>query len=126
MDEADYDLISKMVDVLEEKRHDNWIDVHNFRVIKYGNDYHVDCHLTLPWYFNVEEGHDEVEQFEQLLRSHDSSVSELFIHVDPCQMPNDCKICHKKDCALRKAEFVSHITWELDNVMTNRKHTATD
>ncbi len=122
MDEADYELIADMVDVLEQKRQDNWIDVHNFRVIKYGNDYHIDCHLTLPWYFDLQKGHDEVMAFEALLKQHDPSVNEFFIHVDPCSPPFSCKICQKKDCAVRRAPFEIYVKWELDNVMENQGH----
>ncbi len=122
MDEADYELIEEMVGVLEKKRQDNWIDVHNFRVIKYGNDYHIDCHLTLPWYFDLQKGHDEVTAFEKLLMQHDPSVNEFFIHVDPCSPPGACKICQKKDCAVRRAATETYVRWELDNVMENQGH----
>jgi cation diffusion facilitator family transporter len=61
MDEADMDLLEKMVDVLEKNRRDNWVDLHNLRVIKYGNVLHVDCHLTVPWYLNVHQAHKEID-----------------------------------------------------------------
>ncbi len=122
MDEADYELINEMVEVLEEKRQTNWVDVHNFRVIKYGNEYHVDCHLTLPWYFNLQQGHDEVTQFENLLKAYDPAISEFFIHVDPCSPPSACKICLKKDCEQRKNPFSRYVKWELNNVMDDERH----
>lgn len=122
MDEADYELIGEMVEVLEKKRVPNWIDVHNFRVIKYGNTYHVDCHLTLPWYFDLRQGHDEVTRFENLLQEYDSSISEFFIHVDPCAPPYACQICQKEHCQKRQAPFTTHIKWELDNVMEDKRH----
>jgi len=55
MDEADLDLLKKMVEILNKNRRENWIDLHNLRVIKYGGQLHVDCHLTVPWYLNVRE-----------------------------------------------------------------------
>jgi hypothetical protein len=45
MDEADMELLAKMVDVTEKNRKENWVDIHNLRVIKYGNVMHVDCHF---------------------------------------------------------------------------------
>jgi cation diffusion facilitator family transporter len=122
MDEADYELIGEMVKELEKKRDPNWIDVHNFRVIKYGNSYHIDCHLTLPWYFDLFQGHDEVTRFEDLLRKHDPSVSDFFIHIDPCSPPTACEICQKQDCAKRESPFSKYIKWQLDNVMEDIGH----
>ncbi|MEO6849781.1 MAG: cation diffusion facilitator family transporter, partial [Mucilaginibacter sp.] len=53
MDEADFDVVKEVINVLNEKRRDAWIDIHNFRAQKYGNDLHIDCHLTLPNYFDL-------------------------------------------------------------------------
>lgn len=58
MDESDRSLLSKMVDVLNKNRRENWIDLHNLRIIKYGSTLHMDCHLTVPWYLNVKEAQD--------------------------------------------------------------------
>ncbi len=52
MDEADKALLQKMVDSLNQHRRQNWIDLHNVRIIKYGSIFHVDCHLTVPWYLS--------------------------------------------------------------------------
>ncbi|HKH61532.1 MAG TPA: cation diffusion facilitator family transporter, partial [Flavitalea sp.] len=46
MDEADTTLLEKMVRVLNNNRRQNWVDLHNLRVIKYGGRLHVDSHLT--------------------------------------------------------------------------------
>ncbi len=122
MDEADYALISTMVKALEDNRSPNWIDVHNFRVIKYGNAYHVDCHLTLPWYFNIQQSYHEVQQFEKVLMEHNGFVEECFIHVDPCGPPSACLICQKTDCDERKVNSEKYIKWKLSNVMKDQKH----
>ena len=57
MDEADMQLLRRMVAYLNVHRRKNWIDLHNLRVIKYGGLLHIDCHLTLPWYLNLVEAH---------------------------------------------------------------------
>ncbi len=69
MDEADKELLQKMVDVLNANRRTNWIDLHNLRVIKYGGQLHIDCHLTVPWYFNVNEAHEEVDELTNLIQA---------------------------------------------------------
>ena len=82
MDEADMELLKKMVTSLNAHRRENWIDVHNLRVIKYGHLLHIDCHLTLPWYLNVEEAHAEVEQLRKLIQKEFPNALELFVHTD--------------------------------------------
>jgi cation diffusion facilitator family transporter len=62
MDEADTHLISDLITHLDQNRSPNWIDIHNFRIIKYGGTLHIDCHMTVPWFFDVREAHQEVEK----------------------------------------------------------------
>jgi cation diffusion facilitator family transporter len=121
MDEADYQLIEEIVNKLDSKRNDNWIDVHNFRVIKYGATLHIDCHMTLPWYFNTQEAHSEVKAFEKEAAQLCISPVELFVHVDPCE-PASCRICQKKNCAVRRYPAERRINWTLENIMKNTPH----
>lgn len=122
MDEADYQLIEEIVQALSRERTHNWIDVHNFRVIKYGATLHIDCHLTLPYYFEVEKAHREIKAFERSVAAHCQAPVELFIHTDPCEPPNACRICRKADCAVREAPFEKAVRWSLDNLMKNKQH----
>ncbi len=122
MDEADYQLIENMVKFLDEHRRDNWIDVHNFRVIKYGATLHIDCHLTLPWYFTTRQSHEEVKLFEEVIAQNMGSPVELFVHVDPCEPPGNCTICRKADCEMRQAALRNNVQWTLANIMKDQKH----
>mgnify|MGYP000710255771 CR=1 FL=1 len=70
MDEADVELLEKLVVLLNENRNENWVDLHNLRIIKYGPTIHLDCHLTVPWYLNVHQAHNEVDSLSKLVRSH--------------------------------------------------------
>lgn len=121
MDEVDLDLVKKVVEVLDKERHINWIDVHNLRIIKYGAALHIDCHLTVPWYFSTVEAHDEVHRLEEIMRSQTAKRVELFIHVDPC-LPSSCNLCQQVDCSERKAVFSKIVHWEVQNIMMNQKH----
>jgi divalent metal cation (Fe/Co/Zn/Cd) transporter len=47
MDEA-IRVTFKMIELINENRRENWIDMHNLRVIKYGGQLHVDAHITVP------------------------------------------------------------------------------
>lgn len=121
MDEADEQLLAKMVVLLNANRRDNWIDLHNLRVIKYGTVLHVDCHLTVPWYLNVHEAHREIDFLAGLIRKEFGETLELFVHSDGC-LPFQCKICFKKDCLVRQHVFVKRIEWTLENISKNKKH----
>lgn len=122
MDEADHELISQLVEALQARRHDNWIDLHNFRVIKYGSTLHIDCHVTLPWYFRLTESHREVVRLEELTQDLCARPVELFIHTDPCEPPASCHICRKADCPVRKAPFEAEVEWTLENIILNERH----
>lgn len=122
MDEADPEVIQHLVDILERHRRANWVDIHNLRVIRYGADIHVDCHLTVPWYFTVEQGHDEVKRLEALIQSESPMPVELFIHADPCRPPMACSICTKPDCSERKAPMEKAVPWTLDHLLFLRNH----
>ena len=121
MDEADIELLKKIVAVLNKNKRENWIDLHNLRVIKYGAILHIDCHLTVPWYLNVNEAHDEVDALSSLVRKEFGESVELFVHVDGC-LPFSCRVCNKQNCNVRKHNFEKRIDWTLENVLQNKKH----
>ncbi|MBL7758123.1 MAG: cation diffusion facilitator family transporter, partial [Chitinophagaceae bacterium] len=121
MDEADQQILARLVQLLNANRATNWVDLHNLRVIKYGSILHVDCHLTVPWYLNVHEAHREIDVLAGLVRSEFGEYVELFVHSDGC-LPFQCHICDKPDCPERKHNFAHKITWTLENISRNSKH----
>lgn len=121
MDEADIDLLKRIVNVLNKYRQGNWVDLHNLRIIKYGAILHLDCHLTVPWYLNVHEAHREIDALSTLVRKEFGESVELFVHSDGC-LPFSCKICDKQNCSERKHNFEKKITWTVDNILQNQKH----
>lgn len=121
MDEADQQLLRKMVALLNTNRPDNWIDLHNLRVIKYGAILHVDCHLTVPWYLNVHQAHHEIDLLSQRIREEFGDSIELFVHSDGC-LDFSCAICSKTDCPVRKHPFTRRVEWTVANILSNEKH----
>jgi len=122
MDEADMKLLKNIVAVLNKNRPENWIDLHNLRIIKYGSTLHCDCHLTVPWYLNVYEAHAEIDALALLIRNEFGESLELFVHSDGCQ-EYSCKICAKQNCLVRKHLFEKRITWTITNISKDSKHT---
>lgn len=121
MDETDEQAVRQIVDILQQNRRDAWIDIHNLRVQRYGPEMHIDCHLTLPNYFDLIRVHDEVSAVDKLVNDHTKIPTELFIHADPC-LPECCPYCSVRDCPIRSAEMKGKIPWELDVVRNNQKH----
>ncbi len=121
MDEADIELLKKLVVLLNANRKENWIDLHNLRMIKYGGTLHIDCHLTVPWYLNVREAHEEIEALAALVKNEFGEAVELFVHSDDCR-EFSCRICYKKDCLVRLHEFENRLEWTIDNIIKDSKH----
>ncbi len=121
MDEADNKLLTDVIAYLNTVRRENWVDMHNLRIIKYGSTLHFDCHVTVPWYLTVNEAHTEINALENLIKEKYGESIEIFVHTDGC-MPFSCKICQKADCEKRLEPFQNKIEWNLDNLASNLKH----
>lgn len=121
MDEADMALLEEVIAELNKGRDEKWIDLHNLRVIKYGALMHIDCHVTVPWYFNVNEAHFAVDDFSALIKNKFGDSVEFFVHTDGC-MPFSCPICTIQNCDKRKEPFKQKLDWTIENVLSNLKH----
>ncbi len=121
MDEADEELIKKMVALLNANRKENWVDLHNLRIIQYGSMLHVDCHLTVPWYLNVHEAHKEIDELSVLVKKEFGESLELFVHSDGC-LDFSCSICQKQNCHVRKHPFEKRVGWTTENISSDLKH----
>lgn len=124
MDEADKDLLSDVVKYLNDNRRENWIDLHNLRIIKYGAVLHLDCHLTAPYYFSINEGHNEVKALEEMIREKFGESVEMFVHLDGC-LYSQCTLCFKHNCPVRRHEVTHRVEWNVSNASLNHKHIDT-
>jgi cation diffusion facilitator family transporter len=121
MDETNEEVLDKVVNILKNHQKSDWIDIHNLRIQEYGSDIHIDCHLTLPNYWNLEKVHDVVHEFEEILGKEFPSNVEIFIHTDPC-LPECCHYCKIEDCPIRKEPQITNVNWNKINLSLNQKH----
>lgn len=121
MDEQDMQLLQNIVSFLNKNRRVNWIDLHNFRIIKYGSHLHIDCHLTVPWYLNVHEAQGEIDTFMNLVTTEFGETIEFFVHTDGC-LAFSCPLCNKLSCPVRQHPFEHEVEWNLENMLTNQMH----
>lgn len=83
MDGTDMEVARVLVELLARERQPQWVDVHNLRIITYGDTLHIDCHVTLPWYYSLELAHSEIKGMEAIVAERMGRGVELFIHMDP-------------------------------------------
>ncbi|MEO3406480.1 cation diffusion facilitator family transporter [Mucilaginibacter sp. CAU 1740] len=121
MDEADTQVVNDIIHVLSEKRRESWIDVHNLRAQKYGHELHIDCHMTLPSYFDLNTVHTEISLVDKMINTEIGIKTELFIHADPC-LPDCCHYCSMPNCPIRSEAQTETIAWTMDKVVRNKKH----
>ena len=100
MDEAEPAFLQQVVEILEGERSAAWIDIHHLRAWRSGARHHVDFHLTLPRYWELERCHDEVEHVEQLIHRQQVEPGDVIVHLDPC-VPADCAYCLVPSCPVR-------------------------
>ena len=115
MDEADVTLINDLTKILWEHKSDNCIEMHNLKLVKYGEAYHIDCDITLPWYMNIKDAHKESDKIKEVILKNFSENIDLNIHNDSCK-EKYCKQCRIVDCSYRKNEFESIATWTFDSI----------
>nr|WP_207423722.1 cation diffusion facilitator family transporter [Pedobacter sp. SYSU D00873] len=120
MDESDLAKVEQVVEILNANRHSSWIDIHNLRTQTYGHELHIDCHVTLPYYFELNKVHDEISEIDTLINMKGLNT-EFFIHTDPC-LPQCCHYCRMPQCPVRSKVQTTDIEWTVENVTRNFKH----
>lgn len=121
MDETNPAVFNRVIDLIMKHRKPIWIDLHNLRIQQYGGDLHIDCHLTLPRYWDLNRVHDEIHDFEVTMGQVLPTEIEIFVHVDPC-LDACCSHCEIADCAIRSHAFSKKIEWTAKNMALNQKH----
>ncbi len=114
-------MMEQIIAVLNENRSIHWIDIHNMRLQKFGDSLHVDCHVTLHYYNDLQQTHEEMEKIDELLNLHFENKVEFFIHPDPCKT-SSCSICLLSNCPVRSNPFQQKIDWNLENILRNKAH----
>ncbi|MDR1707075.1 cation diffusion facilitator family transporter [Dysgonomonas sp.] len=104
IDTADEEVLKRICAAINENRKPEWIDIHNLKVLKSGSSYFIDCDLTLPWYYNIDEGHSSCEELRLTLLSIFPENALVSIHSDSC-LEHFCSLCKVPECKYRKLPF---------------------
>jgi cation diffusion facilitator family transporter len=116
IDTADVEALEKITGSVNENRKDDWIDIHNLKVLEYGSDHFVDCDLILPWYYNITEGHRSCEELRMSLVGLFPQDTLVSIHSDSC-LEKYCPACQLKDCRYRKESFIKAEPFTTDKLI---------
>jgi len=119
MDEADLKMIENFGVLFEKNRNENWIDIHNLKLVKYGNIYHINCDLVLPYYLNISKAHEEGEKLKQILTENYPEEILFNLHTDEC-FKLYCKNCKIKNCTERREVYLENTVLDLKNLITEK------
>lgn len=125
MDEADIAMLGRLSRFLDENRHAEWVDLHNTRIQQHGSRLHIDAHLTLPWYFELREAHQQMESMIKLIAENSDRAIEFNVHMDDCK-EFSCEICVLSSCKVRQKPFVGRVLWTSDTISQVQKHSVMD
>lgn len=112
MNESDAELLAALVERLNDKKREPWIDVHQLRSWQSGDKHYIDFHLTMPYYWDVETAHNEQRKVTDSLKDLMDGKAEVLIHIDPCE-PTCCNFCMMSDCHVRKEAFKGWSRWNI-------------
>lgn len=112
MDEADFKLIEKFGKIIDNNKPEKWIDIHNFKLVKYGNVFHINCDLVLPWNLYLSDAHEEGEKLKNLLVSNFPEDIVFNLHTDEC-FKKYCKNCKRVDCKERTNDFEAQLSFDM-------------
>jgi len=83
MDEADTKLLKKISDALNTIRKDDWIDIHNLKVMMNGDMLYVEFHMVIPSKWTILKAHSTMDYIEDHLLSTLKRRGSVMIHPDP-------------------------------------------
>jgi cation diffusion facilitator family transporter len=124
MNEADPELLERIVRGLNTIRKPGWLYPHKLRALRSGRYHHVDLHISLPHYWTLTQVHEAEQEITQALLEALGEEGDIMIHVDPCEPPY-CPVCNVDDCSERSADFTSAPKWSVKEVISARSPVTT-
>lgn len=116
MDQADIIILKEIIEILSKNKSNIWINIHNLRLLKYGDSFHIDCDLTLPWYMNIADAHKESERIMTIISENYPNNIDFTIHTDACNS-DLCMYCRVSNCKYRKQDFQIDLEWTFETII---------
>jgi cation diffusion facilitator family transporter len=116
LDEEDPALLHRLLAALRPHVGQGVIRVHHLRAIKSGAYHHVDAHLVVPEFWQVERAHELAEDLAARVIRELGVEGELEFHTDPCHRAY-CAMCDLDDCHIRREPFRARPTLTLEEAV---------
>jgi cation diffusion facilitator family transporter len=121
MDESDVETLTRLAEIVNRLRTPEWINLHHLRVMRSGQMHHIDFHLTIPYYWTVEQSHSFQQTIETSIRQALGLPVQILIHLDPCSHFY-CKMCRVSPCPVRQQEYISDPSWDVRALVGSPPH----
>ncbi len=119
MDAASPQLLERVATALQKIREPSMIDIHHLRCRRAGDLHHIDFHLILPRYWDMERSHTKVHAVERQLLTRLGEQGEVIVHPEPCNA-DFCKICAMANCPVRSEPQSQQRIWSRNDLTLNR------
>lgn len=123
MNEADPELLERIVQALNTIKKPGWLYPHKLRALRSGRYHHVDLHISLPHYWTLTQVHETEQEITRALLDALGEEGDIMIHVDPCEPP-DCPVCAVDACTKRNSDFTGSPNWSVQEVISPRAERA--
>lgn len=110
MDASSPAILDRISAALNALREPSTIDIHYLRCRRSGDVHHIDFHMILPRFWDMERAHLKVHATEKRLLDELGEKGEAIIHPEPCN-PHLCAYCRVAPCPVRSTEFRAESPW---------------
>jgi cation diffusion facilitator family transporter len=110
MDQADPAVLGAITAALHAQRRPEWVEIHKLRSWRAGDVHHVDFHLTLPRFWDLEDAHRAEHGVTEVVGGVLAANADVIVHLDPC-VPACCTSCSYEPCPVRAAPCAGLREW---------------
>ena len=114
MDRADEELLDSVADCIKGNRHNDWIDIYDLRLIKYGAKIYVHAHVVVPRDKSMEWVMGEMDELDATLKERFGENIDSSITPYPCR--DFCCYYCDRECPRRSEEFGSKSEWNKETM----------
>jgi cation diffusion facilitator family transporter len=122
LDETDLSSVSILSEKIQKYLVPEIIDIHNLRIIRSGSFHHIDAHIVVPEFLEINKVHDLIHEFEKNVVKEYKFDGEFAFHADPCRK-HFCKVCKINDCKIRQSQFSVNRKLTSDHLISGPKYT---
>lgn len=115
MNLTDQAMLDRITSILIKSKKDYYIDIHHLKFWKSAEKVYLEFHLTLPYYFSIEQAHNEEKYVEEMLLN-EIEVTSISIHMDHCGS-GLCKYCAFSACEKRFEQFTNPLEWNTSKMV---------